>query len=455
MGGSTFGRYLALRRAELGWTQSRLAAEVRRSEDWMSSVERDVQQVKDLVLLRRLAEVLGCGFEELAELPQPAAGRVRVRARGPRGGRAASVAPASTAPAGGGTVEGEGRRRPFETVAAAALFVPLPPRRAADAVHADPEHPGGVAGWPLAGLEDLLLYGAVRWPAGEREPGREMVAEDLLRSRQEFGAARYDALAAALPGRIAVAGAVGPAEERARALARLYNLAARLCIKLGDNGLVAVTADRALTAARAGGDPLVTAEARRMVSSAWRRQGSLVRATDIVVRAAEELLGETTVPEPDRLATRADLYATAAYTAAKNGDRAYAHALIREAADSAAAAGRASGLVDGVRGVVLHELSVHYELGDAGRAVEVAAGVDPAALPSAERRARYFIDLARAFDQWDKPERCHQALLAAEEAAPQEIRRGVVRDLTAGLLRHDRRVPGVRDLAVRAGVPGV
>ncbi|MGW4381243.1 XRE family transcriptional regulator [Kitasatospora sp. NPDC004531] len=415
------------------WTQLRLATELGRSEVWMSLVERDLQQVKDLTLLRRLAVVLGRELGDLLALPQPAADRPRSRPR-----KSASATLTSTSAA----EEDDVRRRPFLTLAAAALFAPVAGRQAA--------HPGTAS--PLADLEDLLLYGAGRIPSLHREPTRESVKASLLTSRQEFKGAAYDALARALPGRIAAAQAVGSAEERARNVAQLYSLAARLCIKIGDNNLVAVTADRALTAARNGGDPLVVAEAQRMVSSAWRRQGSLARATDIVVVAAEDLHADTVVPESARLSTRADLYATAAYTAAKAGDRAYAHSLIREAADSAAAAGRTSGLMDGVQGVALHEVSVHYELGDAGRAIELASTIVPTALPTVERQARFFIDVARAFDQWNKPEQCYRALLAAEETAPQELRRGAVRDLATTLLRHDRKLPGVRDFAARAGV---
>ncbi|MFJ4680989.1 helix-turn-helix domain-containing protein [Kitasatospora sp. NPDC088783] len=432
--GVTFGRFIAQRRAGLGWTQIRLAAELGRSEDWMSQVERDMQQVKDLTLLQRLAGALGAELSELIALPQPAAGRPRSRTR-----KSASVTLTSTSAA----EEDDVRRRPFLTLAAAALFAPAIGPQAA---HAEQRT-------PLNGLEDLLLYGAGRVPAPRREPTRETVAVDLLTSRQEFRAARYEDLARALPGRIAAAELVGRSEERARNVARLYNLAVRLCIKVGTDNLVAVTADRALTAARLGGDPLVVAEAQRMVSSAWRRQGGLARATDIAVVAAEDLRADRTAPERARLAARGDLYATAAYTAAKSGDRSYAHALIREAADSAAAAGRASGQVDGVRGVALHELSVHYELGDAGKAIDLAATIDPAALPTAERQARFFVDVARAFDQWGKPERCYRALLAAEQAAPQEVRRSAVRALATGLLRHDRTLPGIRDFAARAGVP--
>ncbi|PJN26204.1 helix-turn-helix domain-containing protein [Kitasatospora sp. CB02891] len=432
-GSKSFGAFVSLRRSMLGWTQLRLAIEVGRSEDWMSLVERDLQQVKDLTLLRRIAEVLGVDLSELIALPQPASDRVRSRSRKP-----ASATLTSTS----ANEEDDVRRRPFMALAAAALLAPAVGQQTA---YAD-------SAVPLAGLEDLLLYGTGRVPAPRREPTVESVATSLVRSRSEFKAAQYDTLAGALPGRITAAQSVGTAEERARNVAQLYNIAVRLCIKVGDNNLVAVTADRALTAARLGGDPLVIAEAQRMVSSSWRRQGNLARATDIVVVAAEGLLADTSVSEAARLTVRGDLYATAAYTAAKTGDRPYAHALIREAANSAAAAGRVTGLADGVQSVALHELSVHYELGDAGRAIALARTIDPTMLPTAERQARFFIDVARAFDQWGKPEQCFKALLAAEEAAPQEIHRGAVRGLASGLLRHDRKLPGVRDFAARAGI---
>ncbi|MCW2874997.1 hypothetical protein [Actinacidiphila oryziradicis] len=58
-----------------------------------------------------------------------------------------------------------------------------------------------------------------------------------------------------------------------------------------------------------------------MVSSAWRRQGHLARATDIAVQAAQQLAADHTAAKDERLSVQGNLYATAAYTAAKQGDR--------------------------------------------------------------------------------------------------------------------------------------
>ncbi|WP_141709771.1 helix-turn-helix domain-containing protein, partial [Streptomyces sp. DpondAA-D4] len=106
--GITFGRHIAYRRTELGWTQLRLAAEVDRSEDWVSQVERDVQQVKDLTLLRRLASALGLELDTLTELPQPAADRPRSRRR---------ASPSDTLTSTRAAEEDDVRRRPFMALA--------------------------------------------------------------------------------------------------------------------------------------------------------------------------------------------------------------------------------------------------------------------------------------------------------------------------------------------------
>lgn len=68
-------------------------------------------------------------------------------------------------------------------------------------------------------------------------------AAALDASRRDFGTCRYDILARALPSRIVLAQALGRegrAEESATAVAELYSIATRLCIKLGEDGLAAV-----------------------------------------------------------------------------------------------------------------------------------------------------------------------------------------------------------------------
>ncbi|WP_198602894.1 helix-turn-helix domain-containing protein [Streptomyces noursei] len=429
----TLGKLIAKARRRKGWPQRDLAAMIDKSESWVSQAERDVIPVNSLETLRRISEVLDAPLPELlAATPCPGHPPTPARRR-PASARVGRNL---------GPEEGDDpvRRRELLAAAAVVFTTPLASATPAQASTLEP-------------LEELLLYGTAPVPEGS-DVTPAGVAASVKASRQHFRAARYDTLAKTLPGQIARAQALKPAELSATAVADLYNIAARLCIKLGEDGLVAITADRALGSARTGGDALTIAEAHRMVSSAWRRQGHLSRATDIAVRAAQDVRADRDTPEPARLASGSSLLATAAYTAAKMGDRQTAHALIGEAAETSKA-GRttAEARTDvGVQQVLLHQLSVHYLLGDAGQAIDLAKTIDPTALPTAERQGRFFIDVARCFDQWGKPEQCYRALLAAERAAPQEIRRGAVKDLAGGLLPHDRSLPGVRAFAGRAGV---
>lgn len=57
------------------------------------------------------------------------------------------------------------------------------------------------------------------------------------------------------------------------------------------------------------------------------------------------------------------------------------------------------------------------------------------ALRVPERRSRYWVDVARAYEQWNKPVKCYQALTIAERLASEEVRsRPVVRSLARRML---------------------
>ncbi|MEV7866138.1 helix-turn-helix transcriptional regulator [Streptomyces sp. NPDC088124] len=439
---------LARRAAEL--TQTQLGQATGYTAASVSRMERGKQPMRDMRLLTRIADVLNIPPQLLGlaarhamspgtgTVPRPHPGGTRVAARDGRD-------------VFGDEGEGEDPVRRRNLLAGLAATTAGTVLGGADASSA--------ASRPaLTGLEDLLLHRGGDLTG--TQPTRTTVTAAVDASRRDFGTCRYDALARALPSRIALAQALGREHpdgqgESATAVAELYSIATRLCIKLGEDGLAAVTADRALTAALAEAGALTVAEAHRMVSSSWRRQGHYARATDVAVSAAQHLAADRTTPEPQRLSVQGNLYATAAYTAAKQGDRHTARALISEAEATAKRLGAdqspAGTAFFGPSQVLLHQISISHLLGDAGTAIDHARQVNTARLPTAERRARYWIDVARSFDQWNKPGNCYRALLAAEEAAPQEVRRGAVKTMTAGLMRHDRTLPGVRSFAHRVG----
>jgi hypothetical protein len=69
----------------------------------------------------------------------------------------------------------------------------------------------------------------------------------------------------------------------------------------------------------------------------------------------------------------------------------------------------------------LHRVNIAVTLGDAGTAVDVARSVDLTKLTVPERKASLLIDTARAFLQWNKPDKAYIALRAADETAHEEV----------------------------------
>jgi hypothetical protein len=148
------------------------------------------------------------------------------------------------------------------------------------------------------------------------------------------------------------------------------------------------------------------------------------------------------------------LIQSAAYSAARSGDRAAMRELTTEAAALAARLGSATLLRDHGGGfspatVRLHRISAEHYAGEPG----AARRITPASLPTPERRARYYTDVARACGQAGRRDDCLTALLAAKRHAPEETHaRRAIRDLITGLLLSGRTSPELRGLAARSGI---
>ena len=311
-----------------------------------------------------------------------------------------------------------------------------------------------------AGLDDVLYGRTEAAPI----PLAELRASTTA-ARDDFRAARYDRLPSALPRLIGAAQATsdnassGEHAEATTLLADAYILAADFAVKINDDPLAWMTADRALQAAQAGNDPLTLADARRAVATAMRRAGHPGRACDLLIRACRDIepAGQ---PGPDQLGMYGTLLNVAAYTAASARNRRAAEEYIAEAAAAAARLGPATSRRQpafGPAGVTLYQVSIAQVLGDNGTAIEYARKLRPDGIPTPERRGRYWVDVARAYHQWGKPGSCYAALLAAERTAPAEVRyRPPVHRLTEDLLRHGPHgsLPGLRAFAGRIGMPG-
>jgi hypothetical protein len=287
--------------------------------------------------------------------------------------------------------------------------------------------------------------------------------QEVAATRSVFQHGRYTDAATRLPGLLSTttanradSGSAGDIAAANGLLAELYTLASELMVKLGNDQLAWTTADRALQAAYGADDVLTQAAARRAWAIVLRRAGHAETAQRLVVDTAAALqpdLGSG----PEYLSVYGSLLSTAAYTAAVDGDRGTAGTLIGEAADTAArlgADGNHRFTAFGPTGVGLYQISIARVLGDSGAAIETAQRINPTAIPLAERRARYWSDVARCFHQWDKPTQCYRALLAAERTSPDEVRyRKPIQQITTSLLQHPtaHTLPGLRAFAARTG----
>jgi transcriptional regulator with XRE-family HTH domain len=305
---------------------------------------------------------------------------------------------------------------------------------------------------------DELLYGQPTNPV----PVAALRAA-IISIRREFQTARYDRLSAGLPALIGTAAATlhgaasGDRDTASSLLADAYIVAANLMVKVNDDPLALTLADRALHCAQAGDDPLTTADAKRAVATVLRRTGRRAKAHDLLLTAATAIEpGQGTTPE--QLSVFGTLLEVAAYTAAVDGNRGTAQHLIGEAKQAAQRLGKDANhrhTAFGPANVTLYQISIAQALGDNGTAIEHAKTINPAMIPTPERQGRYWIDVARAFHQWNKPEQCYRALLCAERSAPAEVRyRPPVHRMTADLLGTRRgTLHGLDAFARRIGMP--
>jgi Helix-turn-helix domain len=412
------------------------------SASTLSRIETGQRRLADVMQLRRFADVLGIPphLFGLTESAAPAA---------------AGAAPLPSAPAR--ITLGETLREGGDTVRRRELLVGL--------VGVTSTALAGIAARPL-GAPAVLTAQQLRFllaggPGGAFPPvGVQVLRGRVAAAHATFHACRYSELAGIIPGVIATAQAsLGEAagqehDQIAALLADAYSLASDLCIRLHDDALAWVTAERARSAAQASGDLASIAEAARMTSIAMRRHGHHGTATALLTSTALGLGADSGEPAADLLATYGSLLCTAAYTAAQHGSRHQALELITEAETAAIRLGSTQAPHSPFSGtnVAIYQIGVHTALGDAGTALEHARKIDLRSLPTPERQARYCVDTARAWQRFGNPGKCFQALQVAGRCAPEELRRSSIRSLVASLLDAPGPTPpGLRELAARCG----
>jgi hypothetical protein len=303
-------------------------------------------------------------------------------------------------------------------------------------------------------LSGLLFDSAVH---ANRPVTYDQLATLISTAAADFRAVRYAQLTRRLPPLVAIAIATReatPPDQRCAVetlVAEGYGLATELLIKLHQNGASWATADRAVQAATASGDPRILARAQRVAAIVLRRSQHHGQAQRLLTRTAQRYAADTGLGTSSAVSLYASLLATAAYTAALKDDAATATGLADEAADV---------MRRGTNGfapneLTLYRVGINRALGDYGQAIDYARQVRLDLLVTPERRARYWEDTALALHGRGRLTDAYHAMRQAERAAPQEVRfRPWAQQLTRTLVAADSRrsLQGLHDFAARIGV---
>jgi transcriptional regulator with XRE-family HTH domain len=277
--------------------------------------------------------------------------------------------------------------------------------------------------------------------------------------------ANYEALGRLLPHLIAqaqtsAAGLTDADHGRAgRVVVHTYNAASSLLKTLGDGALALVAADRAVRAAQALDDPVLSAAAMYRLANVLLTARRLDDSGAVALRAAS-LIEPGKMQTPRSLAMWGGLLLTAAVAAARNTDESAAWELMGEARAASRLLGTDHADIYSIFGptnVAIHGVQVAVELRNGRDAVRRSYHVDPDRLPGSlvERRGQFLIDVAHGHVLQSDDATAVTTLLRADQIAPQEVRLSRdVHSMTRTLLGRERTgaAPGLRELATRLGV---
>lgn len=402
------GRRVAQWRQRRGMSQQVFADRIGKSKSWVDKVERGVRRLDKYSVICDIAQVLGIDTSQLM-------GREPRREPGLAGCL--------------DQAEVESIRQSLERYERLGVYLQA----------------AAVETTPIPDLKKSVTY---TWAALERGH-YPVVARSLIDLLRSTPIAQENPVA-------------GTAAEASSVLTQVYQIASTVLRKLGEPQLAWLAADRAISAAQRGNDPLLAGTATARVANSLRALGRHQAALDLNVQVAHGLIAEQVAqePSPQALSVYGFLLLQGAMAAALAGEAATCNDLL-DSADIAAERLGSDGnyywTSFGPTNVALHRAAAHVELGEGRTALAVHAQIDPAALNElvAERRAHHFLDMARACVQVGDWSRASQALGVANQTAHSEVRcRPVAHNLIEHILHHSKGSPPpeVRQLAEQCGL---
>jgi transcriptional regulator with XRE-family HTH domain len=279
--------------------------------------------------------------------------------------------------------------------------------------------------------------------------------------------AKYGVLARTLPKLLRDAQAADSAyaggddaRDAAHLLGQVYQIASSALRKVGEHELSWLAADRSIAVSQRAGDQLLAGIASYRVGSALLALGRARPSLEVNVNIANRLAPGFETHSPERLSVYGMLLLNGAMAAARIGDSATVRDLISGADQAASALGGDCNhywTSFGPTNVQLHRAAAAVELGDGRTAVDLYERMDQegfqAMLP--ERRAHYFLDIARGYAQIGDVDKASEMLLEGDRLAPSEIRcRPLAHEVLSDVLRRTRGTPPapIAELAEQMGV---
>lgn len=401
------GRRVAYWRHRRGMSQQVFADQIGKSKSWVDKIERGVRRLDKYSVITEIAEALSIDAGQLL-------GREPKRRPG-LGGCLDQV-------------EVESIRQSLERYERLGRFLEAAP----------------IEPTPIPDLRGSVNYAWLAFEKGHYP----VVARSLIQLLRDTPVAEENPVG-------------GTSADAAELMTQVYQIASTVLRKLGEAQLAWLAADRAISAAQRGNDPLLAGIATTRVANALRALGRYQAALDLNVQVAHGLISETGGEEasPAAISVYGALLLQGAMAAALAGEPATSGDLIDSAERAAHILGRDANYYYtsfGPTNVKLHRAAALVELGEGGDALAVHDKIDPRAFGElvAERRAHHWLDMARACIQVGDIERAGRALATADQTAPAEIRcRPVAVELIDQILHRAKGEPApeLRRLADEVG----
>lgn len=235
-----------------------------------------------------------------------------------------------------------------------------------------------------------------------------------------------------------------------------YRSANTLAHKYGHSDLSMTATERMLWAAEQSGDPLRLASVHYLKAATLARIGAQRQAMRLLDRAVADIESLASA-DPTATAVLSTLHMRAGTIAATIGQADVSRAHLAEAERLAVGIYDGAVVLDTVVGktnVQLHRIAAEVDLGDAGKALQIARKVQIPKGFARERLTYYWVDTARAHLQNGDPDAAIEALMESREAAPEHFRAsGTVKAAVRATADQQRRVSGsLRSLANAAGI---